>query len=324
MTHGLVVLLLVPGALTHASELRAVAREGEDFGALAERTLGDAGLGELLSSHNGVRRLEVGSEVSLPAARRHRVVPGQSWEDLARRYWGDPDLGAYLALFSGHPASEPPPVGDEILIPALARYRLQPGDTLARLARVFLRDVAFAQPLAGLNRFENPRRLGVGTPVLVPVRNPALPQPGSDDAVRGTSDPVATPGVSENDARHDASVEVPGTASNTPPVGAAASSEHTERLLQAVNLYLDGDFEVALERLEALRQPVLESGSQLDRALLLRHLIYVYVAFDRGDDACVMHDALLAVEDEPEWNPDLVSPRILQAIRGCPARVSAP
>ena len=53
--------------------------------------------------------------------------------------------------------------------------------------------------------------------------------------------------------------------------------------------------------------------------LLLRHLLYVYVAFERRDDACVMYQALLAVDEEPEWDPDLVSPRILDTIRACPA-----
>ena len=40
MTQVLAVLLLVPGTLTQAAELRTVAREGEDFAAVALRTLG--------------------------------------------------------------------------------------------------------------------------------------------------------------------------------------------------------------------------------------------------------------------------------------------
>jgi hypothetical protein len=304
-----------------SGEPTAVMAEGESLRDLAMRTLGDADLAELIGGHNGVTRPSAGAELRLPAARPYQVQGGDTWPDLAARFWGGRDRAAYLALFSGQRASEPPPVGQQIWIPALARYRLRRGETLAHLSRTFLHDVAFASALAGLNRFENPRRLRIGTPVLVPVRArvrgltqaPAAPE--ADDAEAPKPAPL-------DDARQEIS-PASMTQPDLPSVASPAASEHTDPILEAVNRYLDGDFSGALERFERLRAPVLESGTELDRSILLRHLIYVYVAFDRYDDACVMNDALNDVEERPEWDPDLVSPRILAALRACPRSADA-
>jgi hypothetical protein len=235
------------------------------------------------------------------------VKAGDSWPGLAKQYWKDPELGEALALFSGHAASQAPPAGETLHVPGLVRHRLQQGETLASLSRQYFDDVAYMEPLVTLNRLENPRRMSIGTPVLIPVRH----VPSEPD----TSEPRASKTVVPAD---DAPSQAEAAASRTPAgVAAGPPRARTEELLDAVNAYLDGDFESALGRLEQLRQPLLEQGSAIDRTLLLKHLIFIYVAYDRTSDACDAYAALQEVDTPMSWDPDLVSPRVLHVIESC-------
>jgi hypothetical protein len=253
-------------------------------------------------------------------------------------------------------------VGQTLKIPALVRYPLRSGESLATLARRFYGGPDLALELAELNRPLDPRRLAVGTPVrvaLLAVAHPPAGAPAAQDAADPSSPaasppaPPAPPAPAASAARSPerlpaTAVPVPPAAAAPPPgdsppalparagppsaalhargdapgapvdVAAARAGSLEAPLREAVNRYLDGDYAEARAQLESLRAPVLAQGSRAQRGVLLRHLLYTYVAFDQAAAACSAHGALRDLEPELRWDPDATSPKILRAIDTCP------
>jgi LysM repeat protein len=298
--------LLAPAIGATAAERAHRAAPGEDLAAVSLAVYGDARWADLIASYNALQGPPAtGARLKIPSAVEHRVKAGESWSKLAKTHWGNGALGPVLALFAGHPDQSRPPVGKKLVVPALVRYRIRAGESLAKLARRFYGDVDYAEPLAQLNRPLDPRRLAVGTPVRLPLlalarsseREPE-PEPPADPP------PSAPPAAPEPAARADVAAAPP------------APSFEIE-LRQALNAYLDGDYAGARQQLEALRAPVLAQGSPAERSTLLRHLVFAYVAFDQTAHACAAHAALREVEPELRWDPDATSPKVLEVLDTC-------
>ena len=113
----------------------------------------------------------------------------------------------------------------------------------------------------------------------------------------------------------------PGPVTRPVPVASAppnASAKGLKKSLRrAINVYLEGRYDDALTQLEELRPRVLARGSRSEQLLLLEHLTFVYVAFDRVKDACDGYRALLQLEPNFRWNGDRVSPKILRLVATC-------
>jgi LysM repeat protein len=279
-----------------ASQVLYRTQPGESLAGLAQRFYGQASFADLIQQHNQLRgALEPGVELRLPSASQHSVARGESWNDLAARYWGDASLGPALARWCGADGTSAPNTGKTLTVPALVSHRLAPGETLVALARRFYRDPAKAAELGRLNQVKDPRQLHSGRQLRIPLLAMVV---------------VDAPAKAEHSASGTADVAA------RPPASRAKVSPD---LMTAVNLYLDGDFEGALARLERERSRILASGSDQERSQLLRYLIFSYVAFDRHDAACDAYAAMQRIEAEPDLNdPELVSPKIRDVLGRCP------
>ncbi|HJL30768.1 MAG TPA: LysM domain-containing protein, partial [Polyangiaceae bacterium LLY-WYZ-15_(1-7)] len=72
-----------------------VVREGETLASIAERYYGDPRRENVLVAENGLTAqggspIEVGLRLQVPYVTYHRVQPGETWQELARRFYGDP------------------------------------------------------------------------------------------------------------------------------------------------------------------------------------------------------------------------------------------
>jgi hypothetical protein len=279
--------------------------QGETLDQLARRYYGDPWFAEVIARHNQLDgKPRPGVELRLPSASRHEVSRGESWNDLAARYWDEAALGPALARWCGVESGAAPAPGQTLTIPALVRHRLAPGETLVSLARRFYRDPAKASELARLNRVRDPRRLHAGKLLRIPLLASISPQPDASDAAMTLA--------SEDAPRVAAASSEADVAS-----GSAERTEISAELSGAINAYLDGSFEDALSRLEAQRAGVLASGSDHERSLLLRYLVFSYVAFDRADAACDSFAALRDIAGGSELDPDLVSPKVRETLSHC-------
>ena len=300
------LLALASHALPARSQVMHRIERGDTLGLLAERYYGDASLADLIAGHNRIEgRLEPGIEIRLPSASRHEVARGESWSDLAARYWGDAALGRSLARWCGSEGDSEPGAGTVLTIPALVRHRLAPGETLIGLARRFYRDPDRAQDLGRLNRVDEPRRLHAGRELRIPLLA----------SVRDA--PVQAGSPASRDRSIASEPPPPGPSASEVASGPALQTELFPGLMAAVNAYLDGSFEDALIRLEAQRSRVLAAGSDNERGLLLRYLMYSYVAFERNDAACDAFAALREIADPPDLDPEIVSPKIREVLRHC-------
>lgn len=266
----------------------------------------------------------------VPTARVHPVREGDTWSSIAGTYWGDPALGRALALQLGVDPGSLPEVGASLQIPGLVEWRIRKGESLAVVSRHLYGTPDRTRQIAALSEISEPSRVRVGdrvrAPFLVHARVSEAESTGETesppDSDRGPDDPAPSPPPISAPAEATG----PGTDGPTAPrpvaepVSAPPSSlteEDRRTLRSGVNAYLEGSYEEALERLEAIRRSVLAQGDDGERALLLRHLVFLYVAFDRLDDACGPYVALRRIDPEGSLDPDEVSPKVRLAVAGC-------
>jgi LysM repeat protein len=294
--------LVLLSALVITSPSRAGERvhnvvPGETLGDIAELYYGDAQRTHVIQLYNQLEsaRIQVGSDLSIPVVDEHIVSSGESWSSLSTRYWGEAALHQELARQVGGAPDAQLRVGQKLTIPVLIPYRIKSGETLAAVSRRFYGHPQQAEPLARMNGIREPRRLQVGTRVRVPLADLG---PGP-----------AIPAV--------ARAEVPQVSAAPPQSAPTQQASFGGPLRRAINAYLDGSYELALERLEGLRPRVLAEGKPSEQGLLLRHLVFVYTAFDRDPEACESYLALREIHPEYEWDPDEVSPKILRVVAGC-------
>ncbi|HKQ62380.1 MAG TPA: hypothetical protein VJS92_13895, partial [Candidatus Polarisedimenticolaceae bacterium] len=83
-------------------------------------------------------------------------------------------------------------------------------------------------------------------------------------------------------------------------------------LAAAARSYEQGEYDRARTALEQLRDPIASGGTPLDRQDWSRLLAFVYIAFDRDDEACAVY------RPGDSLDPEAISPRIRTALAGCP------
>ena len=279
----LLVSLVLLATNAEAGRLVHVVGPEQTLAGIANDYYSEPGLAAILAATNALGGTDplAGLELSLPSAVEHEVSANDTWSSLARDHWGDAELGRHLAVFLELDAGHGPPTGVVLPMPELLPWRIHSGDTLISVSRTFYGSADLAPALAQLNRIEDPRRLQSGAVLRVPFTKLARR-------------PAPTANVSA-----------------APPRGGEVE------LRRAVNAYLDGRFEESLELLEALRTPLLAQGDDADREQLFKHLIFAYVAFERDAAACGAFRVLRSVKPELQLDPDLVSPKILDALSSC-------
>jgi hypothetical protein len=289
------VALAVAGASlagsTEGQERTYSARPGETASSIAEAHYGDARLGGLLLAYNerpgGTVRS--GERLTIPRCRTHRAASGETWAGLAKAWLGRASFGPILAELNGAPPERPLRIDERVVIPVVLRHKLGPKETLASLAGRFYGDPKKARILQAFGRFPNPRSPAPGTVIGIPITAfVAKPEVATVPAPA----PAPAPAVAAVPPRQFAA-----------PLGAAAMD------------FVYGDYDRARAALEGLRGQVASSGNVEDQRELSQLLAFTYVALDLGARACEAYAA--APAPRAELDPDLVSPKIRQALAGC-------
>lgn len=313
---------------------------GESASSLAKRYYGDRDLGDLLLRYNGKsgRVIHPGELLTIPYCEVRRAQPGDTWSGLAQRHLGRGSVSPGLAELNGFPPGEPLRIGERIVLPVILRHTLVRGETLASLAERFYGDDRKTRILQVFSRIEDPKRLAVGTVLEIPLI--AFTRPGTDPVAKSVPEravaaktqapPTAAPAPeapgpakAAEPGRNDPATAAAVAPSVVPVVGPAKPIAETprfgDRIAEAGRCFSDGDYDRAREALEALRQPVAAEGTAIDRRELGRLLAFVYIALDLDDRACEAYRAAPAPEGPEALDPDLVSPRIREALAKCPA-----
>jgi LysM repeat protein len=297
------------------------------------------------------------------AERVHTVVAGESAAALAKKYYGERELGDQLLRYNGRPDKVLHP-GERLTIPFCEIYRARTGDTWSGVAKRHLGRASASPALAELNGYAAGEPLRVGARVVIPVvlrhslvrgetlssladrfygdpQKAALLQAFSrvDDANRlAVGAPLEIPLV--NFLRHDADPatsdvkEQVAVAAPPPmkPVENAAVADPSppearrfeSPLADAGRRFADGEYDRARELLEALRERVTSEGAAADRREWGELLAFVYIALDRDDDACSVYRTGVPSEAPTDFDPDLISPRIRAVLSNCKAADSSP
>jgi hypothetical protein len=280
----------------------------------------------------------------------HRVAARESFQDIARAYWGRPDWGDLLRTHNGLPAGPPAP-GTSLRVPLPTEVRTSAGDTWASLARSELGDDALGPMVAALNGRPPSEAPLPGQVVRIPAL--AVHQLGRGETLAALSRRFLSDGelwpqlarLNRIDKPHGlyagTRLRVPllpaGSTSEGPPPARARAPELPpvgeglgdrrrlpgevgDRLEAGVLAYREGRYEEAREALEGARAGVLAEGSRQERIELLEHIIFVRVAFEDTAGACEAYRQLLEVDPDHGWDDVRVSPKISRSTLLCESR----
>lgn len=299
---AIVVALAFTGAALAAPEAQErtySVRAGETASSIADAHYGNPRLGPLLLAYNGRPSggLRPGERLTMPRCRTHRAVSGESWSGLAQKWLGRASFGPILAELNGAPPERALRVGERVVVPVVLRHKVAPKESFASLAGRFYGDPRKATILRDFGRFPSAKPPAPGTVIGIPITAFVAKEPKPEKAVpEVASEPAPSP----------------------PPVSVAAippPRQFAAPLDAAAMDFVYGDYEQARAALEGLRGPVASSGNVDDQRELSQLLAFTYVALDLGAQACEAYAA--APPPRAELDPDLVSPKIRQALAAC-------
>lgn len=160
-----------------------VVRPSETLASIAELYYGDPRRETALVSENGLGGADLGSSIvvgmrlTIPLVRYHRVQAGETWAELAERYYGDVRRAFALIDANSTFAGKQPDVGAELVIPH--PLRVSGGhDPIRQAAKDFYDGSQKA--MQSIRRFNGLKvgRVGRSSILLVPVSNLVLSPQG--------------------------------------------------------------------------------------------------------------------------------------------------
>ena len=305
---GTFLLLLFIGAASAAipregPDRAYTVRAGETASSIAAAQYGDPRLGDLLLAYNdhATGAMRAGERLILPKCRTHRVAPGETWSALAQSWLGRASFGPILAELNGAPPEGNPHPGDRVVVPIVLRRKLAPKESLASLATRFYGDPRKARLLQAFGRFPSAKGVPPGTLVGIPM---------TAFVAREAKPAEAPPAVVVSVPAERVAEPPP-----SPPIAVEPVRQFETPLRAATMDFVYGDYEHTRVALETLRGPVASTGNIEDRRELSQLLAFTYVALGQGAQACEAY--LAGPLPRAELDPDLVSPKIRQALASC-------
>ena len=272
-----------------------VVRPGETLASIAQRYYGDPRRENVLVMENGLNAqggaaIVVGVRLDIPVVTYHRVAEGESWTQLAERFYGESRRTAALIEANGGVAAAPD-VGAEVLVPYPLRHVAGQHETLGEVAQLYYGRSAAA---ASLRRFNNIRgnRLTRGQIILVPLADLVLSDEGR--AIVAAVDEVPRAPQAGGGAVRALQARVDGEL--------AALREHVQR----------GRFTEAVAVGNRLLGAGELTGNQL--VTIQRELGTAYVALERVDLAVLAFREVLARQPDIALDSIRTSPRVLAAL----------
>lgn len=285
--------LLVPAAPSRAQQAVVhVVRPSETLASIAELYYGDPRRESALVAENGLAgdggsTIVVGLRLTVPTVRYHRVLAGETWAELAERYYGDVRRAFALIEANNAPSGRQPDVGAELLIPHPLRYN-GGHDPVRQAAKDFYDGGTKAMQM--VRRFNGLRagRVPRGTILLLPVQNLVLSAQGRRLAV---AQGVAQSAAGETrDKQLKVNEELPRLRENV----------QRGRYVEAVSL---------ANRLLGMGQL---TGNQL--VTIQRELGSALIALDREDLATEAFKIMLEQQPDVELGLGDTSPRVLRVL----------
>lgn len=182
----LLVTLLSLCSPTTSEAFPLLVSEGDTLAALAQKLYGRVENEKLLVSANGLDArggiaIVPGLHLEVPAVRYQRVVPGDTWPELAQKLLGGRHRAAVLAFANDSKPWLRPSGNTEIMVPYNLRFVGVGGETLPGLASRFLGSQKRAWMLRAYNQMEG-IVLKRGEVVLIPLTELTLTEAGREAA----------------------------------------------------------------------------------------------------------------------------------------------
>lgn len=302
--YRLLALLLASLASPSAAAFPHVVQPGETLARIAQRYYGKLQLERVLSTANsldGARggALFPGMILEIPALTYVTVGAEDTWKSLAQEHLGHEDRSFLLAEINGQKPWIDPELGQIVRLPYNLSFRASGDESLATLAYRFLGSTKHAYRLVTYNSLgeDGPEK---GQVLLIPLSDLTLTSEGQT-AARLAASHLFEQGESERYLRQKTS----------------------DQALREVALDVRaGRYIAALEK--GIR--LLEAGQlpEPSRAEVHRLLLETFVALGSVSAARTSCQSYLDSATEPELDPLLVSPKILEACRGLSKSVAAP
>lgn len=183
-----------------------VVRPGETLASIADRYYGDPNRENVLVAENGLTSeggsaIVVGLRLSIPTVSYHRVKDGDTWAELAQRFYGERSRAFVLIEANDASHSKQPDPGAELLVPYPLRHVVLQGETLRTIAKDYYADDK--RGVMRLRRFNGLKgvRLQRGDILLAPLSDLVLSPQGRQIAAEQGATPTPQGDVREKQAR---------------------------------------------------------------------------------------------------------------------------
>jgi hypothetical protein len=170
---ALVLVVSLPARVRADVALVHIVRTGETLASIAELYYGDPRRESVLVAENGLTTeggsaIEVGLRLMIPTVSYHTVEEGETWAELATRFYGDPRRAFVLIEANGGKAGAHPDGGAELLVPYPLRHVAEQSESMRKLAKTYYDSLAGMNTIRRFN--ENARtRVVRGQILLVPL-----------------------------------------------------------------------------------------------------------------------------------------------------------
>ena len=290
----LLVFVLVWAVMASSADAQAVythpVQEGDTLASIAERYYGDPTRENVLREANRMRGSDAdgllpGSWIFIPTVAFYQVRPNDTWKSIAAKLYGNEDRASTLIEANDANRRDEPDEDAELLVPYPLRHVIAPGETLGKIAKLYMGDDS--QALKRLRRFNPSARIERGRVVLVPLFDLRLAGEGRSEA-------------------SEAFAQAAGSGAPR-----AAQQEIEALLSDLIQQVQTGQFEEAVSlanRMLGMRRP---TSSQT--VTIQKELAVAYVALERADLAEASFRTALALQPNLELDSVRTSPRVLEA-----------
>lgn len=292
----LLSLGVVVGALLFCTRADAQAvyshavQEGDTFASIAQRYYADPTREAVLREANrmkgvGDQALVPGSWLFVPVVSFYRAQKDETWRSIAMRFYGAETRAVVLIDANKGSRRSQPDEGAELLIPYPLRHVVAPGETLAKIAKLYMPDTPAS--LKRLRQFNAGARIERGKVVLVPLYDLRLAGDGRVQASAAFAS--AAGGGAEKEAQDAVESELPALIRQVEGARFAEAVALGNRLLGAPSL------------------------TSTQAVTIQKELGVAYVALDRDDLAEASFRAALSLQPNLELDTVRTSPRVLEA-----------
>jgi LysM repeat protein len=167
------VIGVAPVSVSADVALVHIVRTGETLASIAELYYGDPRRESVLVAENGLSAeggsaIEVGLRLAIPTVSYHLVAEGETWAELATRFYGDPRRAFVLIEANSGKSGSHPDTGAELLVPYPLRHVAEQNESLRKLSKTYYDSQSGMNTIRRFN--ENTKgRIVRGQILLVPL-----------------------------------------------------------------------------------------------------------------------------------------------------------